>query len=302
MVNYSKILGFLLPDREVFQNKIPWYQAVGVFLVFFLTFYVASKILFADGYRGFDWKYFWRIHRVPPFYPPWTKFVIFPLNWHALVALTLAATLLASLLRLTHPISAIMAFFTLPLWWAIYLGQLEGFAVLGLIWLPWLAPLALVKPQISFFALWAKKSYLVGLVVFLLLTIIVWGFWPLRTLAATAIYANGKYPQDISIGLRGLIVALPLFWFSRGDMDMLMVAGAFTTTHLIPYNLLPIIPSIARLKPVPAAIAAILSWLPLSANWLGPKGWWLGWFFIGWLWVMLALERYPQFTGFLKRS
>jgi hypothetical protein len=70
---------------------------------------------------------------------------------------------------------------------------------------------------------------------------------------------------------------------------------------LIPYNLLPVIPSIARLKPLPAALAMLLSWLPLSANWLGPKGWWLGWFFVVWLWAMLAVERYPQIMDFVVK-
>ena len=67
----------------------------------------------------------------------------------------------------------------------------------------------------------------------------------------------------------GAIAALPMLWFSRGDVDMLMISGAVMTPHLIPYNMLPFTPAIARLKPLPALAAAVLSWLPFSANWLG---------------------------------
>jgi hypothetical protein len=61
-------------------------------------------------------------------------------------------------------------------------------------------------------------------------------------------------------------------WFSRGDMDMLMASGSFILPHLIPYNLLPLTPAIARMKPWQAGIAMVLSWLPFSANWIGPVG------------------------------
>jgi hypothetical protein len=87
-------------------------------------------------------------------------------------------------------------------------------------------------------------------------------------------------------------VALPLFWFSRGDMDMLMVAGAFMTPHLIPYNLMPVAPAIARLRPALAGLTMVCSWLSLSANWLGPAGWWLGWLAVIVLWLGLAYDRY----------
>ncbi|OGO17485.1 MAG: hypothetical protein A2Z14_17205 [Chloroflexi bacterium RBG_16_48_8] len=76
---------------------------------------------------------------------------------------------------------------------------------------------------------------------------------------------------------------------------MLMLSGAFITPHLIPYNLLTIVPAIARLKPAAAIVACLLSWLPFSVNWLGKQGWWLGWLFIIRLWGSLALRRYPSF-------
>jgi hypothetical protein len=127
----------------------------------------------------------------------------------------------------------------------------------------------------------------------LLVSFAIWGFWPLRMFSVWTVHAEGKYPNDIAIGLIGLPIALVLLWFSRGDVDMLMLAGTFTTPYLLPYNLIVVAPAIARMPPAMALIALVFSWAPMSANWLGPSGWWLGWLFIGWVWLGLAAARYP---------
>ena len=184
--------------------------------------------------------------------------------------------------------------------WTIYLGQLEGISVLGLLFLPLFTPLAIIKPQVSFFAFLANKKYILILLMTLLISFLIWGIWPINTFSVDSYYEEGRYEQDISIGWKGLFIAVPLLWLSRGDMDMLMLAGSFCTLHLIPYNLLPVVPSIGRLKPLPAFVSLLFSFLPFSANWLGPKGWWLGWFFVCWLWINLAIERYPKAFQSLK--
>jgi hypothetical protein len=83
-----------------------------------------------------------------------------------------------------------------------------------------------------------------------------------------------------------------------------MLSGCFMLSHLIPYNLLPATPAIARLKPLPAILAVLFSWMPLVANRIGPIGWWFGWLFILWLWINLAVMRYPQhkFSRFFAKS
>lgn len=75
---------------------------------------------------------------------------------------------------------------------------------------------------------------------------------------------------------------------------MLMASGAFVSPHIIFYNLLPLNPAVARLKPRAAIIALLLSFLTLSSNWIGPVGWWLGWSFVLWIWLNLAAQRYPN--------
>lgn len=293
----QKMIAFwesLFPNREISSRKIPWHQQILLAAVLTAIFSLIGRILPANGGFAWDWIHFWSIQRVPPFYPPWVSIAIQPLTWPLLIGLTLAAVSLAALRRQRNLFSMAAVFLSLPVFWVIFLGQLEGLILLGLLGLPWLAPLALLKPQVSFFAFGARKSYLAALLVVLLISILIWGFWPARMLGTESYYAEGRPPQSVGLGLWGLPLFLATIWFSRGDMDMLMASGVFITPHLVQYNLLPLVPAIARLRPRSAFIASALSWLSFSANWLGPAGWWLGWFFVLWLWVNLASGWYPH--------
>jgi hypothetical protein len=284
---------FLFPKREIYNRQWPFWQSASLFVFFGIAFYIVGLFIPANGFVAFDWVHVFSPNKIPPFYPPWDHYVSL-INWPLLVGLGMAGIAVATLKRSVHILSTVAVLLSLPVFWTIFLGQLEGLVVVGLLALPWLTPLALLKPQVSFFAFGAKKSYLLAFLVWIAISLVIWGFWPARMFAVNSYYAEGRYVQDIAIGWIGIVVALPLFWFSRGDMDMLMVAGAFMTPHLIPYSMLPFTPAVARLKPLPAFAACILSWLPFSSNWLGPGGWWLGWLFVAWLWACLAIKRYSR--------
>ncbi len=282
----------LFPAQNIFARQIALGPQLILLVLFAGVFGLGATLYRADGFIGFDWVNVFSKGLLPAFYPPWGLYVIRWLTWPALIGLSLGAMGLATLKRARHPVSLVLAFLTLPLLWTLFLGQLEGLVLLGLLGLPWLAPLALLKPQVSIFAFGARPAYVVALVVVVLVSMLIWGFWPAQMFAANSYYAEGRYVQDISIGWWGAIVAVPLLWLSRGDMDMMMLAGACMTPHLIPYNLLPVVPAMARLRPGAAAWACVFSWLPLTANWLGPAGWWLGWLFVAFLWLCLASDRY----------
>ncbi len=288
----------LFPPISPNAREIPLRRQVALFLLMTACFSLVGVALPANDYLGFDWMHFFR-HWETPFlyYPPWTNLILRWFNWPLLVGLTLAGYMLAVIRRSVHPLSAAAAIVTLPLFWAAFLGQLEGLVLIGLSWLPWLAPLALIKPQVAVFALLSRKSSIIAALAAFLASLLIWGFWPLRII--TNLQTKGallatRGDQDIGIGLAALPVCLLMLWFSRGDMDMLMLAGAVGLPYLIPYHLMPVTPAVARLKPWKAVTAGLLSWLPLSANWVGPRGWWLGWLFIAWLWLNLAAKRYPE--------
>jgi len=279
----------LFPEINIYNQKFSKKQLLILFLAFLFVFSMFGFVFLPGGFIGFDWINFFSQGRIPPFYPPWGKVIIQLLSWPLLVGLTLASFGIAAVRRSVHPVSLVLSFFSLPLMWTIFLGQLEGISLFGLLWMPWLVPFALLKPQVAIFAFLSKKKYLIILGLFLLISLLIWGLWPINTLNVESFYAEGRYTQNIGLGWWGLPIAILLMWFSRGDLDMLMLSGCFFLPHLIPYNLLPLTPAIARLSPKKAIIAFILSWTPFLANYIGPIGWWFGWLFIIWLWVSLFI-------------
>lgn len=275
-------------------NPAPLAQRAVIFAGLAVVFSFIARWIPVDGFFAFDWVHFFGIGNIPVFYPPWSGYVVRWLTYPVLIGLTLAAVGLAAYLRSRHPLSLVCVFFALPVMWTVFLGQVDGLVLLGVLGLPWLAPLALLKPQLSLWAFGARKSSLIALAITLLVSFLIWGFWPAQMFSIWTVHAEGKYINDIAVGWLGLPLALVLFWFSRGDVDMLMLAGCVTTPYLLPYNLIVVAPAIARLSPRSALIACAASWLPFSANWLGDWGWWLGWLFMIWLWLGLAGWRYAD--------
>ncbi len=256
-----------------------------LWLTLTLVFSGAATLLPVAPPFAYDWRHFFQNpQQVPAFYPPWTRWILLGLRYPTLLGLTLATFLVAVLLRARSVGSAVLALFNLPLFWVMFLGQLDGLALLGTLGLPWSLPLVFVKPQVAAFAVFARRRTLVYATLFLGLTLLLWGPWPLRLLTYHADPA--AWPQDIALGWRGFPLFLLLVWkMPRDDMDWWMLAGTTVTPALIPYHLLPLMPAMARLPLLWAAGVALASWFPLLANWWGPWAWHLGWvsvFFLGW--------------------
>jgi len=287
-------LDYLFPEPRLYARRLSPSILATYFLLLTVIFSLTGWILRPNGLIGFDWVNFFGVPRAPVFYPPWTVAVVRLLSWPSLIGITIASFITSVLLRSVHPLSGAAAVACMPLIWTLFLGQLEGIALFGVLGIPWLVPLALIKPQITVFAFLAKRQYILVLALFLLLSIVLWGLWPLSSLAIETYNQGGRYPQNIGVGWWGVPLALAALWISRGDIDLLMLAGCFLLPHLIPYNLLPVTPAVARLSPRQAWIAVGLSYLPLAANWVGPWGWWLGWIFHAWLWVQLLRKAYPE--------
>jgi hypothetical protein len=281
----------LFPERRIYRRQLSPLRLGALFVLCTALLSAAATFLPADGWIGFDWVHFFRDANPPAFYPPWTKYVSL-LTWPLLVGMTLAALGLAAFLRARRPLNLLFVFLSLPVLWTVFLGQVDGLALLGLLAMPYTPFLVLMKPQVALFACAARKQYLLSILVFFLFSLVVWGPWPQQLFSVWQVHAEGRYANDIALGLWGLPLAAVLAWFSRGDADMLLLAGACCTPYLLPYHLVVAVPALARLSPRAAGLACLLSWLPLSANWLGPGGWWAGWLFVAWVWGCLAWERY----------
>jgi hypothetical protein len=273
-------------DRQLLARLTLWIVLCAAFWAIFSLLPLDQPLMF------YDWRTFFGSPDTMPWYHvPWSRYVTQFLTLPLLLALTIASYAVATIDNAQDPASAACAFLCLPLWWTLFLGQLEGIAILGLLGMPYLAPLAFVKPQLAVFAAFARRWWLLALFLVGILSVIIWGNWVVDPLRWQYGESEVEWPQEVGLGLWGLPFFALLVWkMPRDDPYWWMLAGAFVTPRLIPYNLLPLMPVIARL-PWPWAVAvALTSWLPLAANWLGSWGWWLAWVSVLVLGVGLGLE------------
>lgn len=249
--------------------------------------------LYAIGTRlppGFDWNILLR-QGVPAFWMPWTEPILAVLSLPSLFALTLIGVGVRTRRCGPSPIALALALVSLPTLWVLFLGNLDGLAVLGLVLLPWAVPLVLLKPQVASFALLSRPNRMVAAAVWLAVSLLLWGPWPLQWSELMEPGWRAEWVQDISLFPWGLLVALPLLWFSRGDDDLLMAAGSLGTPHLFPYHFIVLMPALARMKPGWMVATWLISWTPLLANWLGPAAWHFGNLLSVFFWVGIYLSR-----------
>lgn len=244
--------------------------------------------------EGFDWKEFFSRGRFPQFWMPWTKPIVSLLNLPAVFALTVIGIGLRSYRYRASPWAIALGLLSLPTLWLIYLGTLDGLALIGLLILPWGAPLVLIKPQVAGFALLAKRNAIIIAIIWVLISFIIWGFWPLNMGELFQPDWKEEWPQDITLFPWGLIIAIPLMWLSRGDEDLLMAAGSFATPHLFPYHFVVLMPALARMRWQWMLITWLISFTPLLSNWLGPWAWHFGNLMSVCFWLGIYLNRKPN--------
>ncbi len=278
-----------VPDEG---RTLPWWQYLLFAAIGIPVFAFVGSFLPANGFIGYDWvHYFSTGQRLfgMGYYAPWVTFLPY-LTWPGLIGVTFTGLALALYQRRASLLVMALAFFTLPVVWIVFLGQVEGVLLFGVTGLPWLMPLVTLKPQVSWLACLARKQYLAGLVIWLLISVIIWGLWPLDMQDINTFVA-WREPHDINLWPWSLPVVLVLFWFSRGDMDLLMLAGTFILPYLHPYHYFLVVPALARVDKRVAVLLTPISWLPLLANWLGPWAWFLGHLFPAILWIALYARR-----------
>jgi len=269
-------------------------QVVIMWVILTAVFTAAGTLVPCQLPLAWDWIHFFEgAHNMPAFYPPWAGMVCRWLPWPLLIGATLSTYAVAVMKRARSVASAVAAFAAMPLWWTLFLGQLDGLALLGILGLPWLAPLALIKPQVAGFAILARCKSLIVSVGFLLVSLAIWGLWPANLIGYHTEHLDVvKWPQYVTLGLWGLPLAILALWLVPGwNEDKLMLAGSFITPALIPYNLTPLMPAIARLPWWLAWIVALTSWLPVMSNWWGRAGWWLAWVSVALLGAGLVREN-----------
>jgi hypothetical protein len=264
-----------------------WIKPAVIILVIFAVLYQIGKYI----PEGFDWKMYFSQGRIHPIWTPWTKVIIGFINWPFVFAITLLSVGLRCFRYRRSPIPMFFAIVSLPTLWVLFMGNLDGLVLLGLLVLPWGAPLVLMKPQLAAFALLASKKNFIAGAIWFVLSLFIWGFWPLNFFLVFDQSWKVEWTQDIALFPWGLVIALPLMWFSRKDEDLLMAAGSFATPHLFPYHFILLMPSLARMKWPWLISTWIITWTPLLANWLGPNGWRFGNLMSIFFWLGIYFSR-----------
>jgi len=270
-------------------NRSTITMIVGGIIIFIVLYILGSFIP-----TGFDWQIFFGVGRAPAFYVPWVHWILPFLNGSLVVAITIIALGWATWKRKGSPLTLFFVLASLPTLWTLFLGQLDGLALLGLLLMPFGVPLALLKPQLTTFAMFKNRKWFIAAAILGIISIAIWGWWPLNLIARAGSEWKEIQPQDISLFPWSIPFVLPLLWLSRGDDDMLMSAGSLLTPLLIPYYFIVLMPSLARLSMRWQIALWILSWLPLSANWIGPLGWRFGNLFSLALWFALWIQKREQ--------
>lgn len=249
----------------------PWLRQAAMVAALYLVLYALGTLL----RPGFDWNII-STQGPPDFWMPWTAWILAVISMPAQFALTVLGIGVRARRNGPSLLALTLALVSLPTLWVLFLGNLDGLVVLGLTLLPWGAPLVLLKPQVASFALLSNRRRIAATAVWLTVSLLIWGPWPAAWAELMQPDWRAEWVQDISLFPWGLLLALPLMWFSRGDDDLLMAAGSLGTPHLFPYHFIVLMPALARMKPTWMIVTWLTSWTPLLANWLGPDAWHFG--------------------------
>ncbi|MBI1882009.1 MAG: hypothetical protein HYR94_27855, partial [Chloroflexi bacterium] len=244
---WRKLDSILFPELPKQTRSLALWQYLLFVMVGIVVFSFLGLFLPPEGVIGYDWVHFFSTSEQEygvSYYPPWVRYVSY-LPWPGFIGLTFTGLALALYQRRASLLVMAITFFALPTLWVIFLGQIDGLIVFGLTGLPWLAPFVTIKPQVSYLVCLARKKYLLGLLIWLAISIIIWGPWPLDMLTIRN-FTVVKEPHDISLWPWSLPLVVILLWLSRGDEDMLMLAGTFALPYLHSYHYFVVLPALAR--------------------------------------------------------
>jgi len=214
-----------------------------------------------------------------------------------LSGLTLTALLAALWKRHARPVHILAAFTTMPLFWTLWLGQLDAVPMLGLAFLPWGIPLVLVKPHVAVWYVWAwwrqqphKWKIVLGVAAFVALTFVIWGWWVPRTSAlanTTTVYNVSLWKVWPPLGIVAMLAAL-----LERDPDRAMALGALGVPYLQGVSYLVLVPALARLSGWLLLLVWLASWAALAALAWGDAARPLAALFPLTLWAVLAWQEY----------
>ena len=232
-------------------------------------------LLYRVPLLGYDWYVVFRPGGETTFwYPGWTRLITdviayLPWRWGLAFSngITVAAVSIATF-RESHNrwgyVAVIMAVLSFPVMILVWDGNVDGWGLLGYLLLPWGVPLLLIKPTIGAFALFARRSWFIAGLVFAVLSVVIWGWWPAQ---AIGLHVIGNYKHTAAMGWYvlgwpiALIGVLMMLLTNRKDPIHLMAAGSFLMPYVFPYHFIFLLPALGRLESFEQEILWVISWI-----------------------------------------
>lgn len=260
---------------------------------------------------GWDWFYTLRAGGdIDVWYPGWTKLLTWPLaqlpwRWGLAFSngLMLAAVAIATYQQRrdrSSALGALLALLSPPVLVLLWAGNVDGWALLGYLTLPWGVPLLLIKPTLGAFALLTRRSWFLAGLLFAALTLLVWGWWPAQAIGMHVTGGNlhssssmGWYILGWPIGLVGLGL-LP--FTNRKDPWQMMAVGAFLMPYVFPYHFILMLPVLGRWRGLRQWLVWLASWTLALSFLFGYAAAWMGYVFPLAVWLLVAAETRREQT------
>jgi len=222
----------------------------------------------------------WRLHVEGLFndtYPPWLQPGIKPLTiWPERVGLwllygafmtalgILTVRAAAGQSRASMLSAAALALLTPLVPMLLWEGNMAMVVVIGMAFLPFGIPWALVQPHLAAFALLARRKWIIWAAVFGVLTILIWGLWPLQTFGLLGKSTGHPIAMGwMAIGWPALAIGLLMLPFTNANPYRLMALGTFLLPYVMAVHMILLVPAIGELKGWRRLLLFGLAWFTL---------------------------------------
>lgn len=244
-------------------------------------------------------------------YPPWTFWILRPLTilpWKVGLSFQLSVMLMTVAVSASQGAqryweAALLALLTPPVLSLLWLGQIDGLAMWGLLCFPAGMIWALTKPNITVWALFARRQWVIWAVVLGAVSLLIWGLWPVRLLAARSmVYQHPSAMGWGNLGWPVLVLGLLLFPFSGRDPLRLMASGALLMPFVMPYHFLMLLPALGKVCGRRRWLLWGLAWVTLVATAIDGIPKYVAWSFPVAVWIMVSPHPFDGHRAILDRA
>jgi hypothetical protein len=290
LAKINKFLDNVWPQETEKKDSPPDWQ---LFLLTLFAGLVLGYLIQDAPLLGYDWYYLFQrteptnIYFPPWIYPPWTDIILAPLanlQWRLGLALINGISI-TTLTLMTYKqggknkhwrlLATFMALFSLQSVVVLWLGHIDGIALLSLWALPWALPMLLMKSTFIGVAVFTRKSWFIAASAFGVFSLIIWPGWPAQLISTldfrTGHPSAGGWRQT---GYLPVIVGAFLFLKSkRTDLYQAMAAGAILYPFILPYHHIVLLPALGKLRGLRLLIAWLAAWMMLAPVILQDQFW-----------------------------